>query len=172
MRMISKTSGASGDRSTGGRARRTDLASGSMPNGSSRSVGTTLSARPKSSSNGKRQRGAASELITTRRPVTPADVLKERILKGQRITQDQLAKAMGVTRYSVNQLMNNRRGVTAAMALRLARATSTTPEFWLDLQRDVDLFDARIKLERTNELDRVEVVRPPIPDGELYCDND
>jgi plasmid maintenance system antidote protein VapI len=52
------------------------------------------------------------------------------------------------------------------MALRLAKATSTTPTFWLDLQREVDLHDASRRLQR--ELRAVRVVRPPIPRRKLF----
>ncbi|MEJ0024933.1 MAG: HigA family addiction module antitoxin [Rhizomicrobium sp.] len=77
-------------------------------------------------------------------PERPGDVLKRYILNGaQPITQDELAKAMGVSRLTINQLVRGKRAVTAVMALRLARVLSTTPDFWLNLQREVDLFEAR-----------------------------
>lgn len=80
-----------------------------------------------------------------RSPPHPGDVLR-RLLADRRITQDRLAEAMRVSRYSVNQLINGRRAVTAEMALRLAKALSTSPEFWLNLQRGVDLHDARRRI--------------------------
>ena len=64
-------------------------------------------------------------------------------MRGERITQDDLSAAMRVSRLTVNQLINDKRTVTAEMALRLARVLRTTPEFWLDLQRGVDLFEAK-----------------------------
>ncbi len=77
-------------------------------------------------------------------PETPGDVLRRYVLEGDtRLTQDQLATALGVSRLSVNQLVGGKRNVTAEMALRLARVLSTTPDFWLNLQRDVDLFQAQ-----------------------------
>jgi addiction module HigA family antidote len=74
-------------------------------------------------------------------PISPGEVLRKKI----GVTQDQLAEAMNVSRFTINQLMNGKRGVTAEMALRLARVTSTSAEFRLDLQRDVDLYDAELK---------------------------
>jgi antitoxin HigA-1 len=77
-------------------------------------------------------------------PDGPGDVLKRYILDGSNaITREELAKAMGVSRLTVNQHVRRKRAVTAAMALRLARVLSTTPDFWLNLQRDGDLFEAR-----------------------------
>ena len=62
------------------------------------------------------------------------------------VTQEQLAEALGVSRHSVNELMNNRRTVTATMALRLAKVLGTDPRFWLNLQLESDLFEASKEL--------------------------
>ena len=78
-------------------------------------------------------------------PVSPGDVLRRDYVARGRLTQDQLASAIGVSRFSVNQLLNDRRNVTAEMALRLSRVLGTTPEFWLNLQRDVDVHRARMR---------------------------
>ena len=77
---------------------------------------------------------------------TPGDVLKTYVVKEKGITQDALASAMGVSRLSINQIINGRRSITADMALRLAKVLGTTAEFWLNLQRDVDLATARTSL--------------------------
>jgi addiction module HigA family antidote len=79
-------------------------------------------------------------------PQTPGEVLKKYIVDAKGITQDQLARAMEVSRLTVNQLVNGKRSVTAEMSLRLARVLGTTPDFWLNLQREVDLFEAKKKL--------------------------
>src|SRR5216683_2339660 len=98
-------------------------------------------------------------------PTTPGDVLRERIL-GASITQDQLAKAMKVSRLSVSQIINGRRSITAEMALRLGRVTSTSAEFWLNLQRQVDLNEANLRL--ASVLDQLEVLRQPKTNQELF----
>jgi addiction module HigA family antidote len=100
-------------------------------------------------------------------PVTPGDVLRKRILSAD-ITQDTLARAMDVSRFSVSQIINGKRAITPEMALRLAHVTSTTPEYWLDLQRAVDLYTVRRKLGA--ELKRLPVVRAPKTEAELYRD--
>jgi antitoxin HigA-1 len=79
------------------------------------------------------------------------------------ITQKRLAEALGVSRLSVNEVVNRRRGLTADMALRLSKATSTSPQFWLRLQEAVDLFEARGRLD----LAKVEVLRPMVSDPNL-----
>lgn len=81
----------------------------------------------------------------TKPPImTPAEALK---LHRGAITQDDLAQALGVSRFSINQLENGRRGITPEMALRLAAAFGgTTPEYWLDIQRATDLAEARKSL--------------------------
>jgi antitoxin HigA-1 len=104
-------------------------------------------------------------------PPTPGEVLRALLSDARQrepITQDQLAAAMGVSRYSVNQLVNDRRSVTAEMALRLAKALSTTPDFWLNLQRAVDLADAHRRIG--SELEKVRTVRMQIPESELFRD--
>jgi addiction module HigA family antidote len=99
-------------------------------------------------------------------PSTPGEVLREKILSHRGITQDQLAKAMRVSRYSINQLVNDRRTITAEMALRLAEATSTDPRFWLNLQQSADLAKARQRLRK--ELPLIERVRDPVPEADLF----
>jgi addiction module HigA family antidote len=64
---------------------------------------------------------------------------------------------MRVSRLTVNQIINDKRTITAEMALRLAKVLHTTPEFWLNLQRGVDLQKARQALSA--ELDKMPVLR-------------
>jgi antitoxin HigA-1 len=104
--------------------------------------------------------------VTTAEPPSPGDLLRHLMVSDQRVTQEQLATAMGVTRYSVNQLVNGRRSLTADMALRLARATGTTPALWLNLQRELDLYKARVRLG--SRLNAIVPIRPPVPDNELF----
>jgi addiction module HigA family antidote len=69
-------------------------------------------------------------------------MLIEEYMKPLGLTQQALAKAMGVTRVRVNEIINGRRGVTADTALRLAKAFDTSVDFWLRLQLACDLYDA------------------------------
>jgi len=82
--------------------------------------------------------------MDNRRPTTPGWVLRE-IMKTHSITHA-LVSAMGVSRFRVNDIVNNKRSVTPESALLLGKALGTSGEFWMRLQADVDLFDARKKL--------------------------
>lgn len=76
-------------------------------------------------------------------PPKVSDVLRRHFLALDGVTQESLGEALGVSRHSVNELMNGRRAVTAVMALRLARVLGTDPEFWMNLQQACDLYEAR-----------------------------
>jgi antitoxin HigA-1 len=69
-------------------------------------------------------------------------MLREDFLPDYGLSVAGLAQAIGVSRQSVNGLLRGRRAVSPEMALRLARLFSNTPEFWLNAQRAVDLWDA------------------------------
>jgi addiction module HigA family antidote len=100
-------------------------------------------------------------------PIGPGEALRKYIL-GSKITQERLADAMQVSRFSVNQIINGRRSVTPEMALRLARVTSTSPDLWLNLQQEMDLYRAKLKL--SSELEKLPVLRPPKSERELFSD--
>ena len=78
----------------------------------------------------------------TRRPTHPGEMLREDFLPDYELTASSLAEALGVSRQSVNELLRGRRGVSPEMALRLGRLFGNSPEFWLNVQRGVDLWDA------------------------------
>jgi antitoxin HigA-1 len=100
-------------------------------------------------------------LSTKRKPATVGEMLVEEFLAPLRLTQGALAEAMGVPRKLVNELCNNRRAVTADTALMLSRVFGNSPEFWLNLQRRTDLWEAlhtparRQRIERAKSLERV-----------------
>ena len=76
------------------------------------------------------------------RPTHPGEMLREDFLPDYGLTASALAKSLGVSRQSVNELLRERRAVSPEMALRLARLFGNTPEFWLNAQRAIDLWDA------------------------------
>ena len=76
------------------------------------------------------------------RPTHPGEMLREDFLPDYGLTVAGLAEAVGVSRQTVNELLRGRRGVSPKMALRLSRLFGNTPEFWLNAQRAVDLWDA------------------------------
>jgi antitoxin HigA-1 len=79
----------------------------------------------------------------TRRPSHPVGVLKRLYLEPLNITNVRLAQLIGVSRKTVSKIVNEKGSVTPDMALRLSRAFGTTPELWIDLQRNHDLWQAR-----------------------------
>ena len=77
-----------------------------------------------------------------RRPTHPGEMLAEDFLPDYGLTVTSLAEAVGVSRQSINELLRGRRAVSPEMALRLSRLFGNSPEFWLNAQRAVDLWDA------------------------------
>ncbi|HSS78403.1 MAG TPA: HigA family addiction module antitoxin [Thermoanaerobaculia bacterium] len=76
------------------------------------------------------------------RPTHPGEMIREDFLPDYGLTVSGLAGALGVSRQTMNELLRERRAVTPEMALRLSRLFSNSPEFWLNAQRAVDLWDA------------------------------
>jgi addiction module HigA family antidote len=96
-------------------------------------------------------------LITKRRPASVGDILLEEFMAPMGLTQSALAEAMGVQRKHVNELCNGRRGVTAPTALILARVFGNSPDFWLNVQRRCDLWEA---MHSPRERERIGRARP------------
>jgi len=83
-------------------------------------------------------------MIPNRRaPTHPGEVLLEEFLKPMDLTQMAAAEKMGISLNRLNELINGKRGITADTALRLAKLLKTTPEFWMNLQNAVDLYEAK-----------------------------
>ncbi len=92
-----------------------------------------------------------------RRPTHPGEMLREDYLPDYGLTVAGLADALGVSRQTVNELLRERRSLSPEMALRLSRLFGNSPEFWLNAQRAVDLWDAaqaiKADVERIKPLD-------------------
>jgi addiction module HigA family antidote len=86
--------------------------------------------------------GIANTGQMKRRPTHPGEMLREDFLSDYGLTASGLAEAVGVSRQSINELLRGRRAVSPEMALRLSRLFGNSPEFWLNAQRAVDLWDA------------------------------
>ena len=96
-------------------------------------------------------------LLTKRKPVSVGEILTEEFMVPMDLTQGVLADATGVPRKHVNELCNNRRAVTAPTALILARVFGNSPDFWLNIQRRNDLWEA---MNSPRERERIKQVRP------------
>ena len=96
-------------------------------------------------------------LTTKRKPANPGEILAEEFMAPIGLTQGALAEAMGVPRKHVNELCNDRRTVTAATALILARVFGNSAEFWLNVQRRNDLWTV---MHTPRERERVGRAKP------------
>jgi len=79
---------------------------------------------------------------TERAPTHPGEMLLEEFLRPLEVTQRDLAEGIHVPYQRVNELVNQRRGVTPSTALRLAKFLGTSPDFWMNLQQRWDLYQA------------------------------
>ncbi len=80
-----------------------------------------------------------------RKPTHPGQILKEDYLEPLGITITELSKVLGTSRKTLSKIINERGSVTPEMALKLSRAFDTSPEFWVNLQLNYDLWVAAHK---------------------------
>ena len=80
--------------------------------------------------------------IIGRRPTHPGEMLREEFMPDFGLSVAQLASKIGVSRQTVNQLVSERSSLSPSMALRLARLFGTSPQYWLNMQRNVDIWDS------------------------------
>lgn len=86
-------------------------------------------------------------ILVSRKPTHPGEVLREEYMAELGLSVSGLASSLGVSRQTVNELINERRALSPDMALRLARYFGTSAQFWLNMQRNVDLWNS-LDLER------------------------
>src|SRR5438876_6701650 len=98
-------------------------------------------------------------LKTKRKPARIVEILIQEFMKPLGPTQVDLAEAMGVPRKHVNELCNDRRAITADTALMLARVFGNSADFWLNVQRRNDLWQALHSPERRQRIERARPVR-------------
>ena len=93
-------------------------------------------------------------------PAHPGEVLRD-YLGGMSVSE--AAARLGVTRAHLSRLLNGRSGVSAQMSLRLSAALGTSPEFWLKMQMQYDLWRARkAKLPKVRRFPIVKSTRPAV----------
>lgn len=81
------------------------------------------------------------------KPIHPGRILRDDYLEPLNLTAGKLASALGVSRQNISAILNERAGISPEMALRLARAFDTTPDLWITMQRNHDLYLAAQKFE-------------------------
>jgi addiction module HigA family antidote len=86
-------------------------------------------------------------------PIHPGEILREEFMKPHDLSQNALARALGVPPRRINEIVMEKRSITADTALRLARFFGTTAELWAGLQSDYDLRLVRYEKEKQIERD-------------------
>jgi addiction module HigA family antidote len=84
----------------------------------------------------------------TRQPTSPGEILREEFLVPLGMTQKELADHLGCDVKVINRLVNGRTSMSAEMALKLGATFRTSPEFWLNAQKAVDLFRATASVSK------------------------
>jgi len=80
--------------------------------------------------------------IRKRPPTHPGGILKRQYIEPLSLTISELANTLGVSRKTLSKIVNEHGSITPGMALRLSKAFNTTPELWLNLQQNYDLWQA------------------------------
>lgn len=97
---------------------------------------------------------------TTRRkirPTHPGEMLREDFMPDYKLTVTSIAQMIGVSRQTINELINGDRAVSSAMALKLSRLFGNTPEFWLNAQFAVELWDTERRCAK--DLERIRMLK-------------
>ena len=92
-----------------------------------------------------------------RRPTHPGDVLREDVIKPLGLTVTEAAKRLGVTRKTLSALINRKASMSPEMAVRIGKATRTSPESWLYMQAKLALWLAEQKPTEVEEFGDVAV---------------
>jgi len=72
-------------------------------------------------------------------PTHPGEILREEFIKPMELQQTKLAERLGISLQRLNEIVNEKRGITADTAWRLAQAFGTSPQFWMNAQTSYDL---------------------------------
>ncbi|MBI3359341.1 MAG: HigA family addiction module antidote protein [Nitrospirae bacterium] len=88
-------------------------------------------------------------------PPHPGEIIREFCVEALHLTTTDAAEALGVTRKTLSELLNGRSGVSPAMALRLSRVFGRTPEGWLRLQQQYDLWN----IEQSVDMSRLRRIK-------------
>ena len=102
-------------------------------------------------------------ILTKRKPVSVGEMLTEEFMEPMDINQGHLAEALGVSRKTVNALCNDKTSVTADTALMLSIVFGNSAEFWLNLQKRNDLWNA---LHSKKRMKRIQKAKPLFTNNE------
>ncbi len=88
-------------------------------------------------------------------PPHPGEILREETLPSLEITITEFAKMLDTSRQAISEIINEKRGISPQMALKLAKALDTSPDIWLKLQIKYDLWQAK----QSTNLDNVQIIK-------------
>jgi len=94
-------------------------------------------------------------MVTKRKPTHPGLVFKHDVLEPLNLTVTEAARRLGVTRKTLSELINCRAALSPEMAIRIGKATGTTPESWLNMQAKLDLWIAQQHAPRVEPLEAI-----------------
>ena len=97
-------------------------------------------------------------MIERRRPTHPGEVLREDVIKPLGLTVTEAARRLGVARQTLSELLDCKASVSPDMAVRISKATRTTPESWLYMQAKLDLWQAEQKSIEVHEFEEAVAV--------------
>ncbi len=86
-----------------------------------------------------------TKITKQRKPTAPGVILKEEFLLPLQISQAEASRAMSIPYQRLNELVRGQRSLTASTALKLAQYLNTTPQFWMNLQNAVNLYETENK---------------------------
>ncbi|MFP6731012.1 MAG: HigA family addiction module antitoxin [Alphaproteobacteria bacterium] len=94
-----------------------------------------------------------------RKPTAPGTILRSYYLAPRNLSINRFSKAAGLTRKHVSNIVNGHAGITSETAYRFSQVLGTTPQFWLNLQNSVDLYETSQRLSswRPTEIHSAEV---------------
>jgi antitoxin HigA-1 len=103
----------------------------------------------------------STHLFNKRKPFTPGEILQEEFLKPYNLTQSKLAELVGITRRCVNEIVRGKRAITPNTALRLGKLFNMTPDYWLNLQNKINLWNVWNDSRGKNTLTEIKPLRLP-----------
>src|SRR5215470_18060911 len=94
-------------------------------------------------------------VMRMKNPLHPGRIVRQECIKPLKLTVTKAAKYLGVTRQALNNLVNEKAGISAEMAIRLSKAFGSSPEVWLGLQAQYDLAEAEKDIGKIRIVDKL-----------------
>ena len=83
-------------------------------------------------------------------PVHPGEILREEYITERGLTITEVAEGLGITRQALSAVVNEKASITPELAVKLSEAFGNTAQFWINLQKNYEMWQAEKKVDRTN----------------------